>query len=441
MTNVLTTLPRALIFLLALGAAPIEDGRVEVPVDANGSVAVSKIVAALAEATGQIVRPPDADVSLPIRGLPGALGRTLLGECLGDDVHLEFGRNAVVFRFPSNLGRGDDRAAWRSRLEQLAAKAEEAAGKRLHHALRARESYRPNDPSRPTICLVHGINSSSGGFVHMIPWLEGAGYGIVFFDYPYNQRLDRSCEEFRADWLAFRERVGERRPWTVLTHSMGALLARSYIEGPGRRAGDVDSLIMIAPVNQGANVARIQPLWRMISGMKALGENRVSRAMAELSEGDGQSAKDMLPGSPFLNRLNRNPPNEAVAYHIIAGDAGVLSAEDRKQIESRLEDVARGSGFLAPLTRLATGEVAPLLDELTDGTGDGCVAVERTRIPGGPEPVILHANHAELIRAPLLYADPGPVVSMPQILRWLKEDHAARRPPSDRGAAGPAADR
>jgi len=423
MTNVLMTLPWALIFVLAFGAESGESRRVEVPVDANGGVAVSKIVEALAKATGQTVRPPVADVSLPIRGLPGALGRTLLGECLGDDVHLEFARSAVVFRFPASLGRGDGQAAWRARLEQLAARAEEAAGGRLHHALRARESYRPNDPNRPTICLVHGINSSSGGFVHMIPWLEEAGYGIVVFDYPYNQRLDQSCDEFRVDWLAFRERVGERRPWTILTHSMGALVARSYVEGAGRLAGDVDSLIMIAPVNQGAHIARIQPLWRMISGMKALGENRVSRAMAELSEGDGQSAEDMLPGSPFLKRLNRNPPNEAVAYHIIAGDSGVLSAEERKRIEERLEALARGSGFLAPLTRLATGEVAPLLDELTDGTGDGCVAVERTRIPGGPEPVVLHANHAELIRAPLLYPDPGPVVSMPQILRWLKEDH------------------
>lgn len=423
MTHVLTTLSRALILLATIGAAPLEDRRVEVPLDDNGGASVSKIIEALAEATGQAVRPPEADVSLPIRGLPGALGRALLKDCLGDEVHLEFSRAAIVFRFPASLGRDDDQAAWRGRMEQLAAKAEEAADRRSRHALTALDSYRPNDPNRPTICLVHGINSSSEGFVHMIPWLEEAGYGIVVFDYPYNQKLDQSCEEFRADWTAFRAKVGERRPWTVLTHSMGALLARSYIEGPGRRAGDVDSLIMIAPVNQGANVARVQPLWRMISGMKAIGENRVSRAMAELAEGDGQSAQDMLPGSPFLKRLNSNPPNEAVAYHIIAGDSGVLTAEDRRQIEARLEDVARGSGFLAPLTRLATGEVAPLLDELTDGTGDGCVTVARTRISGGPDPVILHANHAELIRAPLLFADPGPVVSMPQILRWLKQDH------------------
>lgn len=428
MTNRLTTLARGLIVLMmVIGAAPLEDRRVEVPVDANGGASVSKIIAALAEATGQTVRPPKADVSLPVRGLPGALGRALLKECLGDDIHLGFSRGAIVFRLPESLGRGDDQAAWRDRLEQLAARAEEAADRRLQHAMTALDSYRPNDPNRPTICLVHGINSSSEGFVHMIPQLEEAGYGIVVFDYAYNQRLDQSCEQFRADWLAFRAKVGERRPWTVLTHSMGALLARSYIEGPGRGAGDVDSLIMIAPVNQGANIARVQPLWRMISGVKAIGEKRVSRAMAELAEGDGQSALDMLPDSAFLKRLNRNPPNPAVAYHIIAGDSGVLTAEDRRQIEARFEDAARGSGFLAPLTRLATGEASPLLDELTDGTGDGCVTVARTRIPGGPEPVVLHANHAELIRAPLLFADPGPVVSMPWILKWLKEDHPAPR--------------
>ena len=67
-----------------------------------------------------------------------------------------------------------------------------------------------------------------------------------------------------------------------------------------------------------------------------------------------------------------------------------------------------------------------LLDELTDGAGDGCVALSRTRLPGAPEPVVLHANHAELIRAPLLFADPGPVVSMPQILDWMKADRRAR---------------
>jgi hypothetical protein len=47
---------------------------------------------------------------------------------------------------------------------------------------------------------------------------------------------------------------------------------------------------------------------------------------------------------------------------------------------------------------------------------------------------VIHANHAELIRAPLLFRDPGPVACMPYLLRWLKAptptstDTAVRKP-------------
>ena len=66
--------------------------------------------------------------------------------------------------------------------------------------------------------------------------------------------------------------------------------------------------------------------------------------------------------------------------------------------------------------------MAPLLDELSDGTGDGCVAVERTRLEGVADHATIRANHAELIRAPLLFADDGPVPCMPYVLRWLQAD-------------------
>ena len=96
--------------------------------------------------------------------------------------------------------------------------------------MRALASYRPNDPSRPTVCLVHGLNSSSGGFVHMIPWLEEAGYGIVIYDYPFNRPIEESCAAFARDWAAFREKSGDQLSWAILAHSMGALLARSLVE-------------------------------------------------------------------------------------------------------------------------------------------------------------------------------------------------------------------
>ena len=124
--------------------------------------------------------------------------------------------------------------------------------------MRALASYRPNDPARPTVCLVHGLNSSSGGFVHMIPWLEEAGYGIVFYDYPFNRPIEESCARVRRDWAAFRRQSGDRLPWAILAHSMGALLARSLVEDDATWAGDVSSMILIAPVEPGSHLARVQ---------------------------------------------------------------------------------------------------------------------------------------------------------------------------------------
>ena len=74
------------------------------------------------------------------------------------------------------------------------------------------------------------------------------------------------------------------------------------------------------------------------------------------------------------------------------------------------------------MTQAATADLPELLDELTDGTGDGCIAVERTRLEGVADHVVIHANHVELVRGPMLYPDPGPVACMPMVLKWLKAD-------------------
>ena len=92
------------------------------------------------------------------------------------------------------------------------------------------------------------------------------------------------------------------------------------------------------------------------------------------------------------------------------------------RLEGRLELVNQNAGVFGRLTRAATADLPELLDELTDGKGDGCIAVERTRLEGVTDHVVIHANHVELVRGPLLYPDPGPVVCMPYVLKWLRAD-------------------
>ena len=123
----------------------------------------------------------------------------------------------------------------------------------------------------------------------MIPWLEEAGYGIVVYDYPFNRGIAESCQAFARDWAAFRAEARERLPWSIVAHSMGALLSRSLVEGTEGPARDVRSLILIAPVNQGSELARMQTLVQFMNGLQAInGKNT--------SQGDDASLRRPRPG-------------------------------------------------------------------------------------------------------------------------------------------------
>jgi pimeloyl-ACP methyl ester carboxylesterase len=412
-----------LVFLVLSRLAHGQTSRsVEIPTGKNGDVQVAEIVVRLAQASGVSLKRPAVDLALSTQGLARALTKTLLSETLGPEVTITFRPATMVITVDERILTPGRRDEWLRRLGELSDRAGEAARHRQFYGMRALNSYRPNDPRRPTICLVHGLNSSSGGFVHMIPWLEEAGYGIVVYDYPFNRSIAESCQGFVRDWAAFRGVVNDKLPWSIVAHSMGALLARSLVEDETAPARDVRSLILIAPVNQGSNLAKMQTVVQLMSGLQALNGKDKTKAMMNLSDGLGQAALDMLPGSPFLKGLNRWPRRPGLPYHIMAGDRGFLTREARAQIEGRIDLLTRNSGIFGRLTQAAAADLPDLLVELSDGTGDGCVSVDRTRLDGVADHVTIHANHAELIRAPLLFPDPGPVACMPVLLRWLKED-------------------
>ena len=93
----------------------------------------------------------------------------------------------------------------------------------------------------------------------------------------------------------------------ILTHSMGGLVARAYIENQDLIGNpyevqfrhDVRGLIMMAPPNQGSHFHVLYPGWH-----------------------DWTSVQQMQAGSDFLNQLNTGATGAAqgVQYHIIAGN-------------------------------------------------------------------------------------------------------------------------
>lgn len=122
---------------------------------------------------------------------------------------------------------------------------------------------------------------------------------------------------------------------------------RALVEDDATWAGDVSSLILIAPVNQGSQLAKVQTIVQISRGLKAIKGKDATKAMLGLSDGLGQAAEDMLPGSTFLKALNARPRRAGVAYHILAGDRGFLTREGRAQIEGRLDLVTQNLGPFA----------------------------------------------------------------------------------------------
>lgn len=421
----------SLLLLLALTCIDASDRQagplvVRVPYDASKEIELGALVATLAQATGLEAPRSAGRLSVPVAGVGGSLARTTLADILGPDARLDISDGALVVSIDRAVLGPPPSPQWQARLKRLAAHVESEARRRTRYGMHALKSYRPNDPARPTVCLVHGLNSSSGGFVHMVKPLEDAGYGVVVYDYPFNRHLGESTEAFIRDWAAFRRKTAERQPWSIVAHSMGALVARAYVEDPRAYAADVVSLILVAPVNHGSSLSKAQTFLQLLEGVQAVQDGNAGKALANLGDGLGEAAADLMPGSAFLKALNQRPRRDGVAYHILAGDAGFISPATRTRLEGQIAALRRDRGLLGAFSRLATADLSTRLDEMSLGYGDGCVAVARTRLDGVDDHVVIRANHAELIRAPLLFRDPGPVPCMPYLLRWLPE-------PDDRG--------
>lgn len=363
----------------------------------------------------------DRGLPVPRSGLSASLTRMILDELLGPavDVAVEEG-NLVISVDPTQLAAIPGEPARPAPTPNSAATRPAVAPDGLTQ-FQARPSYRPNDRKRPTICLVHGLHSNSTVFAHVVVALEQAGFGVVLCDYPDRRALAQTGPQFVRAWKAFRDGSGDTLPWAVLGHSMGGLVARYYIEGP-EFAADVSDFILIGTPNRGAAIARMQPLVQLVEQLQGVSAERARRdeAINGQESAGAPSARDLLPSSAFLKMLNGRSRAAGVRYRILAGSGGFLSVDLRQEVEKRLGlDRGPTGSLLGGIARLALGDLPAQLDELTEGTGDGAVAIASTKLDGAPEPLVIPANHVELIRGPLLYPDPGPIACMPHVLRWL----------------------
>lgn len=293
------------------------------------------------------------------------------------------------------------------------------------HGLHPRTA--PASPRRMGVVLLHGLDEPGTIWDDLAPRLEAADYTAWELRYPNDQGIDRSAAFLGGLWG---ELPGDR-PVVLIGHSMGGLVAREFVSGwrhpvgqaPRVAGADVAGVILVGTPNQGSEWARLRVWLELRDQLPAVPGRRFS-LFAALRDGTGEAKVDLRPGSDFLRALNARPWPDTVPICLIGG---------------RLLAPPEGLGASLEAASAETGSpelkarIQSWWSGLGEGVGDGAVATDSLRVPGGPEPLIVNGSHRGIL-ARLLASDPEPP-AIPVILATL--DDWERSLPKTPNAAQP----
>jgi triacylglycerol lipase len=220
-----------------------------------------------------------------------------------------------------------------------------------------------SSPTQEYVVLLHGLCRSSRSMQVMATALRERGYRVLNRDYPSRSApIDELSESVVGQALADCRNHGATKIHFV-THSLGGILVRSYFTR--HSAENVGRVVMLGPPNQGSElVDRLgpSPLFLLING---------------------QAGRELGTGAASLpNRLGS--PSYCVG--IIAGNRSI------NWINS----------WLIP------------------GPDDGKVSVERTRLRGMTDHIVIPATH------PFMMRNPEAIRQTVRFLRWGKFEHGDR---------------
>jgi pimeloyl-ACP methyl ester carboxylesterase len=250
----------------------------------------------------------------------------------------------------------------------------------------------------PLVIVIHGLNSSPDKTWGLLPPEALSQRWCGSFAYPNDQSLSASARQLSRE-LHRLEREAPGRSIVLVTHSMGGLIARDCLEDPELRPSAVNRLIMVAPPTHGSTLARlaISPdIWEHWLGRSE--GSAWQRSIDATVDGFGEAASDLVPGSPYLKRLNRRERAPHVDYTLVLGTAGAGVREwQLSLVRAANRELAERENSAAPWCQLAD-ELLGDLDELVCGRGDGAVAVKRGRLEGVEDTHLFDFVHGEVNR-------------------------------------------
>jgi pimeloyl-ACP methyl ester carboxylesterase len=246
-------------------------------------------------------------------------------------------------------------------------------------------------PNLPLVVFIHGFNSTAESNVAILAPIRAAGFPVATFAYPNDEDIDDSAALLSQ---SLKKLAAEHPNQTVslVTHSMGGLVARACVEDSALDPGNVTRLEMIAPPSQGSLIARVSMGADLWEHWLSRSEGSMWRRFRDsVVDGTGEAAAELMPGSPFLTRLNARHRNPRIKYAIFLGTHSAVTASEINWLRLALAKSARHEGLAS---YAGSGEkLLDDLDELAEGKGDGVVALKRGRLDGVADIVELPFDH------------------------------------------------
>ncbi len=273
----------------------------------------------------------------------------------------------------------------------------------IEYGLKWHELAAASPQRSKVVILIHGYTSTSVALGPLADALAEQGYVCGFLEYP-NDGPIVDAGEFLSLTLAEDETLtamlaeDDSRSITIITHSMGGLVARWMLEHSELSHPAVDQLIMVAPPSQGSNIAYLPGALDVFEHWLVLGqvdfESFIERSFADGLE---EAHNDLRPTSRLLRELNACPRCEAVDYTILLGNAGLVDEAGFVLVQAAWEELCERS----QAAQFASPRIEMILDdpqELMKSEGDGLVAISRGRLDGVEDVTVLPFHHGNLAR-------------------------------------------
>jgi triacylglycerol lipase len=196
------------------------------------------------------------------------------------------------------------------------------------------------EPTQEHVILLHGGMRTSRSMSRIENALTNAGYRVHNMNYsPRNGTIKEVSEDVIGKAIVSCKRDGAKKIHFV-THSMGGILVRSYLKR--HSIPSLGRVVMLGPPNQGSEVAdKLARFWIV--------KKYYHTAMVELTTGTNSTACALGPANFCLG--------------VIAGDRSIN----------------------------------PLYSFLIPGKDDGMVAVNRTKLTGMTDFIVIHTTHTFMV--------------------------------------------